>query len=73
MAAALITTLISEAPSLVNLILNLVHPDGSTTVVATLASADANDTAAMSAIQQLQAAVAAKNTAVKAAAAAKTA
>ena len=69
MAAALITTLISEAPSVVNLILNLVHPDGSTTVVATLAAADANDSAAMSAIQQLQAAVTAKNNAVKATAA----
>jgi hypothetical protein len=68
MAASLITTLISEAPAVVNLILNLVHPDGSTTIVATLASADANDTAAMNAIQQLQAAVAAKNAAVKTAA-----
>jgi len=71
MSAALITTLISEAPAVVNLIFNLVHPDGSTTVIATLASADANDTAAMSAIQQLQAAVSAKNAAVKAAVAAK--
>lgn len=59
----LITALISEAPAVVNLILTLVHPDGSRTIVATLDSADANDTAATNAIQALQAAVAAKNAA----------
>jgi hypothetical protein len=65
MAAALITTLISEAPSFVSLIVNLLHPNNSTTIVATLAGADAGDAAAITAIQGLQAAVAAKNATVK--------
>jgi hypothetical protein len=59
----LITALIGQAPNVVSLILNLIHPDGSQTVVAVLASADTNDAAAQTAIQQLQAAVAAKNAA----------
>ena len=60
----LITSLISAAPGVVNLVMGLVHPDGSTTIQI-LAAADANDAAAMTAIQELQAAVAAKNAAAK--------
>ena len=60
----LITALIGQAPGVVNLIMGLVHPDGSTTIQI-LAQADANDAAAMTAIAQLQAAVQAKNAAVK--------
>jgi len=65
MAAALITTLISEAPSFVSLIVNLLHPNNNTTIVATLAGADAGDAAAITAIQGLQAAAAAKNATMK--------
>lgn len=57
----LLTTLISEAPSVVNLILSILHPDGSQTILVTLSNADTNNAVAMTAIQQLQAAIAAKN------------
>ena len=60
----LITALISAAPGAVNLIMGLVHPDGSTTIQI-LAAADANDAAAMTAIAQLQASVQAKNATAK--------
>lgn len=60
----ILTTIIGQAPGIVNLILSLLHPDGATTVTV-LAQADANDATAMTAIQQLQAAVAAKNAAAK--------
>jgi hypothetical protein len=60
----IITTLIGQAPGIVNLILSLVHPDGSTTIMV-LAQADANDATAIAAIQGLQAAIAAKTAAAK--------
>lgn len=60
----LITAAIGQAPGVVNLILSLVHPDGSTTIQI-LTSADTNDAAAMAAIGQLNAAIAAKNAAAK--------
>jgi len=60
----ILTTIIGQAPGVVNLILSLLHPDGSTTVTV-LSQAAANDTAALTAIQQLQAAVAAKNATAK--------
>jgi hypothetical protein len=56
----ILTTIIGQAPGVVNLVLSLLHPDGSTTVTV-LAQAAQNDTAALTAIAQLQAAVAAKN------------
>lgn len=60
----LITAAIGQAPGVVNLILSLVHPDGSTTIQI-LTSADTNDAAAMAALGQLNAAIAAKNASVK--------
>jgi hypothetical protein len=58
----IITTIIGQAPGVVNLILGVLHPDGSTTIQV-LTSAAANDTTALTAIAQLNAAVAAKNAA----------
>ena len=60
----LITAIIGQAPGVVSLILGLIHSDGTTTIQI-LTGAETNDAAAMTAIGQLNAAVAAKNAAAK--------
>lgn len=54
----LITALISQAPAAVNLILHLIHPDGSQTIVVSIQQAEAADADAMTALQNLAKAIA---------------
>lgn len=60
----LITAIIGQAPGVVSLILGLIHSDGSTTLQI-LTAAEMDDAAAMAAIGQLNAVIAAKNAAAK--------